>query len=149
MPALTSWTSSSDLGIKYFSGTATYTKAVQAPASWFRTGQHIYLDLGKVRDIAGVEINSKIVGLVWAPPYRLDVTAALLPGANRLFIKVTNEWTNRLIGDSLLPPEKRLFPQAGVVPPQAGNGTGFFRGPQQPAESGLLGSVRFVAERAR
>jgi hypothetical protein len=48
MPTLTSWTSSSDPGVKYFSGTATYSKIVRASPAWFRYGQHIYLDLGKV-----------------------------------------------------------------------------------------------------
>ena len=35
---LESWTANSDEGVKYFSGTATYTKAVQAPETWFRPG---------------------------------------------------------------------------------------------------------------
>jgi hypothetical protein len=64
---------------------------------------------------------------------------------NRLAIRVTNEWTNRLVGDRLLPPEKRVLPQAGPTPPRGG----FFFGPREPAESGLLGSVRFVAERGQ
>jgi hypothetical protein len=143
MPELISWTSSLDPGVKYFSGTATYTKDVQTSASWFRPGQHLYLDLGKVRDIAEVTINGKSVGLVWAPPYRLDVTAALKPGVNRLQINVTNEWTNRQIGDRLLPPEKRVLPQTEQT------GSGLFEGPQQPPESGLFGSVTLVAEHTR
>jgi hypothetical protein len=140
IPELASWTSNLDPGVKYFSGTATYDKDVQTSASWFRPDQHLYLDLGKVRDIAVVTINGKSVGMVWAPPYRLDVTAALRPGINRLQISVTNEWTNRQIGDHLLPPEKRVLPQIGQT------GSGLFGGPQQPAESGLLGSVTLVAE---
>ncbi len=145
MPNLVSWTAVADPQVKYFSGTATYNKDVEAPGSWFRAGQHIYLDLGEVRDIAEVEVNGKSVGMVWAPPYRVDVTNALKPGVNHLAIAVTNEWTNRLMGDGLLPPEKRVLFQAGVAPPRGG---GFF-GPREPAESGLLGTVRVVAERAR
>jgi hypothetical protein len=145
MRNLVSWTEVSDPGVKYFSGTATYSKDVQAPAAWFRPGQHLYLDLGTVRDIAEVKVNGKSVGMVWAPPYWLDVTSALKPGMNRLAIRVTNEWTNRLVGDRLLPPEKRVLPQAGPTPPRGG----FFFGPREPAESGLLGSVRFVAERGQ
>jgi len=143
MPQLKSWTDSSDPGVKYFSGTATYTKTVQAPASWFRPGQHILIDLGKVRDIAEVKVNGKSAGLTWAPPYRVDVSAALKPGANRLEIEVTNEWTNRLMGDRLLPVEKRVLAQPGA--PAAP--TGFGLGPQTPPESGLLGDVTFVAAR--
>ncbi len=151
MQQLTSWTDSADPGIKYFSGTATYSKTVQALASWFRPNQHIWLDLGTVRDIAEVKVNGKPVGLVWAPPYRVDVTTALKPGANRLEIAVTNEWTNRQIGDRLLPPEKRLLAQPGAAPGAPAGGpprpVGFGFGPQLPPDSGLLGDATFVAQR--
>ena len=158
MPKLTSWTDSSDPGVKYFSGTATYSKTVQAPASWFRPGQHIWIDLGTVRDIAVVKLNGRSAGLVWAPPYRLDVTGALKPGANKLEIEVTNEWTNRQIGDRLLPVNERILAQpggaapatgaaAGAPPARAGGGGGFGFGPRVPPESGLLGNVTFVAQR--
>lgn len=142
---LVSWTSVTDPGVQYFSGTATYSKNVQASSSWFRPGQHLYLDLGKVRDIAEVKVNGKSVGMVWAPPYRVDVTAALQPGIDRLAISVTNKWTNRVVCDRLLPPGKRVLSQVGVAPLRGG----VFFGPREPAESGLLGSVRVVAERAQ
>jgi hypothetical protein len=148
MPKLTSWTDNADAGVKYFSGTATYTKTVQAPASWFKPGQHIWIDLGKVRDIAEVKVNGKPTGLVWAPPYRVDVTAALKPGVNKLEIAVTNEWTNRQIGDRLLPADKHILSTpAAPARPGGGGGGGFGFGPQTPPESGLLGDVTFVAER--
>ena len=86
MTKLTSWTDSAVDGVKYFSGTATYSKTVMAPAAWFKPGQHIWIDLGKVRDLAEVKVNGKSAGLVWAPPYRVDVTGALKPGANKLEI---------------------------------------------------------------
>jgi alpha-L-rhamnosidase len=144
MDKLTPWTENADLGIKYFSGTATYTKMVDANAAWFKPGAHIFLDLGKVRDIAEVKLNGKPVGIVWAPPYRVDVTGTLKPGANKLEIQVTNEWSNRQIGDRLLPPEKRILSQAAT--PAGGGGGGF--GPPPPlAESGLIGDVSFVEMR--
>jgi hypothetical protein len=90
-------------------------------------------------------VNGRPVGLVWAPSYRLNVTAGLKHGANELEIKVTNEWTNRIVGDRLAPLEKRVLPQAG---PDPRGGCAFF-GPREPAESGLLGRVKLVAERAR
>jgi hypothetical protein len=146
MPSLTSWTESTDAGVKYFSGTATYTKRVQVPAAWIKRGQHVWVDLGKVRDIADVKINGKDAGMVWAPPYRVDVTAELKPGANRLEIAVTNEWTNRQIGDRLLPEDKHILATPPpVVRPGGGGGVG--PAPQVPPESGLLGEVSFVAER--
>lgn len=151
MEKLTSWTDNSDQGVKYFSGTATYTKTVQAPAAWFRSGQHIYLDLGKVRDIAEVLVNGTSVGIVWAPPYRVDITGALKPGTNKLEIKVTNEWTNRQIGDRLLPPDQRILapPNSRAAGAQGNAGGGAFGRPQILAESGLLGEVRLISERPR
>jgi hypothetical protein len=147
MQKLTSWTESTDAGVKYFSGTATYTKTVTAPATWFKPGQHVWIDLGKVRDLAEVKVNGKAVGMVWAPPYRVDVTGALKPGANKLEIAVTNEWTNRQMGDRLLPVEKRVLAQPGVPGGAGGGGGGFGFGPQTPPESGLLGEVTVVGER--
>jgi hypothetical protein len=144
LPDLISWTANSDPGVKYFSGTATYSKTIRASRSWFRPGQQVFLALDKVRDIAEVSVNGKPVGLVWAPPYRLNVTADLKHGANEIEIKVTNEWTNRIVGDRLAP-EKRVLPEAGPAP----RGGGAFFGPREPAESGLMGSVKLVAERER
>lgn len=143
---LTSWTENPDAGVKYFSGTATYVKTVQAPASWFRPGQRVELDFGEVRDIAEVEVNGVSAGVVWAPPYRVDISKALHPGMNRLEIKVTNEWTNRQIGDRLLPPEKRILSQPVSRGPA---GQGVFGRPQILAESGLLGDVRVLAFASR
>lgn len=143
MPELISWTASPDPGVKYFSGTARYSKELRAPAAWFRPGEHFFLVLDGVRDLADISINGKPVGLVWAPPYRVEVTAALKPGLNQIEIKVTNEWTNRIVGDRLGPTEKRVLSDAGPAPRG-----GVFFGPREPAESGLLGSVRLVVERA-
>jgi hypothetical protein len=146
LPQLASWTDNADPGVKYFSGTATYSKEFRAPAAWFRSGQHIFLALDKVRDIAEVDLNGKPAGMVWAPPYRVDVTGELKPGVNQLEIRVTNEWTNRIVGDRLLPTEKRVLPQSETPAPRGG---GPFFGPRDPVESGLMGEVKLVAQPAR
>ena len=102
--------------MKYFSGTATYTKTVQAPQSWFQAGTQLVLDLGTVNDMAEVSVNGKPLATLWKPPYRVNLTDALKPGENRLEIKVTNQWTNRQMGDRLAPPDKRVLasmPAAG------------------------------------
>ncbi len=117
---LVSWTESNVPGVKYFSGTATYSKQLAAPRAWFQSGRRIVLDLGTVRDIAEVEVNGKPAGMVWAPPYRVDVTSELKPGANQLTIEVTDEWTNRIVGDRLLPSSKRVLPESGAAPPRGG-----------------------------
>jgi hypothetical protein len=140
---LSSWTESSDPGVKYFSGTATYTKMLQVPAVWLRGTQRIWLDLGKVGDIAEVKVNGKAAGITWAPPYRVDISDAVKAGANRLEVAVTNEWSNRQIGDRQLPVEKRVLAQPGGGPGLLpGFGTA-----QVPAESGLLGEVTVIARK--
>ncbi len=97
--SLISWTDSSNYGVKYFSGTATYSKSINIPASLLEAGAHLWLTLGDVENIARVEINGKPVGIAWKTPYKLDITGALKPGANQFTIAVTNLWVNRLIGD--------------------------------------------------
>jgi len=133
------WTANQDDGVKYFSGTATYTKSVEVPPTWFRPEAKILLDLGMVKDLAEVSVNGKTLGTWWKPPYQVDVAGVLKPGANQLEIKVTNEWTNRQMGDRLAPVEKRVLATAGVM--MGGSG----RGPQTPPESGLIGPVTVVS----
>jgi hypothetical protein len=132
---LVSWTTSSDSGIRYFSGTGSYTRSLTVPATWLARGWKVMLDLGTVRDLAEVVVNGKPAGGVWAPPYTVDVTEQLKPGVNEVEVKVTNEFTNRIMGDRLLPAEKKILPSAAPV-------RGMFAGPQEPPASGLLGPVR-------
>jgi hypothetical protein len=81
-----------------FSGTAAYTTEFtwQPPAA----DMPVELDLGRVEVIADVSLNGQPVGVVWTPPYRLDITRLVKPGVNRLSVKVTNTWFNRLVYDA-------------------------------------------------
>jgi len=62
------------------------------------------------------------------------VTDTLKAGENRLQIKVTNQWTNRQIGDRPLPPDEKVLTAFGF------GRMGGDRNPEPPA-SGLLGPV--------
>lgn len=105
LPQLISWTEHADNGVKYFSGTATYVKEVEIPQKMFGPGHSIWLNLGRVKNIAEVSVNGKPLGVLWKPPFRTDITDVAKPGSNRLEIKITNLWPNRLIGDEQLPPD--------------------------------------------
>ncbi len=107
--SLVSWPTRPEAGIKFYSGTAVYEKsfALPQPATGNRPSK-IYLDLGSVRELAEVKVNGRSCGIVWCPPWRVEVTDKVLPGQNRLQIAVVNFWPNRLIGDAGLPPEQRL-----------------------------------------
>ena len=105
LPRLLSWPEHADPAVKYFSGTATYAKELDLSAVANRpTGSRVILDLGDVKDFADVSVNGKSFPTLWKPPFRVDVTDALVPGATtaKLEVKVTNRWPNRLIGDDYL-----------------------------------------------
>jgi hypothetical protein len=140
LASLSSWTESAEAGVKHFSGTATYKKDVQVPAAWLRPGARLVLDLGDVKELAEVSVNGKTVGILWTPPFRADVTGALQAGVNHLEIKVTNLWTNRMIGDQELPKEKR-YTFATFDPYDKTSPFGRRTGPNQLLTSGLLGPV--------
>jgi alpha-L-rhamnosidase/F5/8 type C domain len=103
LPHLISWSEYSDSGVKYFSGTATYTKTFRLPANLFANNLRLYLDLGKVAIIAQPTLNGHDLGVLWKPPFRAEITKFLKPGENTLQVKVVNLWPNRMIGDEQLP----------------------------------------------
>ncbi len=142
-PGLDSWTANADAGVKYFSGTATYSRDLTASPAWFQPGAKLILDLGAVRDIAEISVNGQPLATLWKPPYQVDVSGVLKPGVNKLEIKVTNEWTNRLAGDAVAPPADRVFPAAAAG--RRGGGGGAFGGPPTLGDSGLLGPVTIMA----
>lgn len=94
-----------DEGVKYFSGTATYQVKFTLPISIRSSGKRVYLDLGRVENVAEVRLNGEELGILWKPPYKVDITEAVKSGENELEVKVTNVWVNRLIGDEQQPPE--------------------------------------------
>ena len=44
---LSSWSDNADAGVKYFSGTGTYTQTVEASRAWFKQGAHLWLEYGR------------------------------------------------------------------------------------------------------
>ena len=102
---LVDWTKRSEPAVRYFSGTAVYKQVFSMPAPG--AGRRCYLDLGTVKDTARVRLNGKDLGVVWCPPWRVEITGATKPGENALEIEVVNLWPNRLIGDSKLPDGQR------------------------------------------
>ena len=103
--ALHSWPDDADEAVRAFSGTAVYCKTIEVPATALGNGRRCELDLGAVCDVAEVRVNGQSAGGLWKPPYRLDITAQLKPGSNRVEVTVANRWTNRLMADNKLPPD--------------------------------------------
>jgi len=135
MNELKSWSDHEDAGVKYFSGTATYQKTINAPASWFAKGAEVWIDLGDVKNIAEVKVNGKPLGIVWKKPFRINATNALKAGDNKIEISVTNLWVNRLIGDQ----------QPGVTNKITYTTMPFYQASSRLLPSGLLGPVQIVS----
>lgn len=136
---LVSWTARPEEGIKYFSGTATYEKGINISQERLKDGERVYLDLGDVKHVAEVSVNDQPLGVFWKPPFIVDITDAAKPGANKVTVKVTNVWKNRLIKDATLPEESRVT--WSFYP--------FYKNEPDAAlmESGLLGPVRLTSSR--
>ena len=158
--ALRSWTD--DEATKYFSGVATYEKAVDVPVALLRPGLTVRLDFGEpkavsvgqprngtqawldapVRDAAVVFVNGQRAGAVWCPPYAIDITAHLKPGANTIRVEVANLAINYMAGRAL-PDYKLLNLRYGTrFEPQDMDKV-------QPVPAGLFGPIRLVAAPAQ
>jgi hypothetical protein len=155
---LISWSSHADPGIKYYSGTALYSAAVEVPRTLLKGDRRLYLDLGRVEVMAEVKMNGKRFPLLWKPPYRLDVTTAARASRNTIEITVVNLWPNRLIGDEQLPEDSDRNPDGTLKrwpqwlldgkPSPAGRYTfsmwRLWKKDDLPLESGLLGPVKLI-----
>lgn len=140
---LIDWTRSDQDGIRFYSGTATYSRRFDWSPPPDRD-ERVVLDLGRVHDIAEVSVNGSPFETLWKPPFVIDVTDRLADGTNSLEVRVTNTWVNRLIGDERLYPERYESP----VDPEWGTALSelpdwFRRGEQPPAD----GPVTFTSPR--
>ena len=133
---LTPWNENENPGIKYFSGIAEYIKILDIPADWISENSKLWLDLGEVKNLAEVSINGESLGIVWKKPFRVCFDKSLKSGENRLSVKVTNLWVNRLIGDQ----------QPGNTNPITYTTQAFYRADSPLLPSGLLGPVRILGQ---
>ncbi|WP_417187369.1 glycosyl hydrolase [Bacteroides sp.] len=103
MDSLYDWSLSDNQEVKYYSGTAVYRRAVDVDNDVLSTSDRVILDLGEVYVVAEVYVNKKKVCVSWMPPHSIDIREYLNSGENEIEIRVTNQWTNRLIGDERYP----------------------------------------------
>ncbi len=103
---LSDWSKDADSNIRYYSGKVAYTKTISYHTA--DKNKTVWLNIGKLNNIAEVFLNGISCGIVWTAPFRVDISKALKEGENTLSIEVVNSWNNRLVGDSRLSPEKKL-----------------------------------------
>ena len=118
-----------------YSGTVVYDTRLRLPRRPSVESRYV-LSLGRVEEIAVVEVNGHVCDTLWAAPYEVDVTPFVRKGNNRIRVRVTSTWYNRLAYDAALPEaERRTWVVNG---PAAGSPL---------RESGLLGPVMLREER--
>lgn len=101
---LVDWRTRAEEGIKYYSGTAIYHTEIELSDKTVSDKKSdIFIDLGEVNNMARVRVNGKDMGVVWAAPFHLKITDAVIVGENKIDIEVANLWPNRLIGDEQKP----------------------------------------------
>jgi hypothetical protein len=133
MTTLRPWTD--DESRKFYSGTATYQRTVEAPAAMLRAGRRVFLNFGEgtvvdpaserrapsgmrawlespVREAAQVFVNGKAAGAVWKTPFEVEITSLLKPGANTLLVMVANLALN-VLAKGPLPDYKELIARYG------------------------------------
>jgi len=157
MDRLSSW--SDALQTQFYSGLATYQKSFELPQGELEPSAKLFLDFGAgtsevlpsppgehnmkayleapVREAAQVFVNGKLAGVVWHPPYRVDVTQFVHPGANELRIIVGNTAINALAGEPQ-PDYRLLWDRYGkLFEPQDMQNL-------HPLPSGMLGPVKLI-----
>ena len=154
MATLHSW--SEERPFEYYSGQVTYRKVIVLPAD-VKSAASVVLDFGEgtpvpkpdplptfnlraflegpIREAAEVYVNGQRAGVVWHPPYSIEVSSLLKAGTNEFSITVGNTAINSLAG-SALPDYRLLNDRYGerFVPQGMEN--------LQVLPSGLLGGLR-------
>jgi hypothetical protein len=98
-----------------------------------KPGAPLWIDLGRIGDLAEIRVNGQLAGSSWFAPYRIDIGKLAKSGSNQLEVKVANLWVNRLIGDQQPGAQKITATFAPTYKPDA---------PLRP--SGLIGPVTLM-----
>ena len=101
-----------------FSGTGAYWHGFTLTESQARA-ESVLLELGSVREIAQVAVNGVECGIAWTAPFRVDISAAVAPGHNRVQVRVATPWRNRLIAEAAEPSGAIFDPMTAVFEPTA------------------------------
>jgi hypothetical protein len=110
--------------------------AVSIPTPLPAQNMRAYFE-GPIRDAAEVYVNGERIGVVWHPPYTVDITRFVKPGRNELRIVVGNTAINAIAGRAL--PDYRLLDSRygeRFVPQGMEN--------LKPLPSGILGHPQIV-----
>ena len=135
MEKLTSWSEIEHEGIKYYSGSATYSREFTAGEELLSEETEAYVVFGDIHEMARISVNGNDCGIVWIPPYKARVTPFLKAGTNRITVDVVNTWNNRIVGD-IRNPDKQPFTRT--------NAKARFNEDNPLLKSGLMGKAEIL-----
>jgi hypothetical protein len=136
MEKLTSWSDVEEEGVKFYSGTATYTRDFPVGEDALARGKEAYVVFEDIQEMARVSVNGHDCGIVWLPPYKATITPWLKAGNNTITVQVLNTWNNRIVGD-LRNPDETQFTSTNVKSSR-------FRANGPLLKSGLLGKAEIT-----
>ena len=96
LPQLKDWRLVKNL--RYISGPGKYIAQVTLPENKTAPDLHWILQLGRVHDVAVVQVNDHEFPPLLVPPYELEITEYLQAGPNEIIITVTGTIRNLLVG---------------------------------------------------
>ncbi len=133
---LVSWTTWPEA--KFFSGQGIYTSSFEWKDAIPKSCR---LRFESVREAGEVWINARSAGVVWMPPYEVQIAPLLKPGTNTIRVTVGNLTVNRFLGlpDEDLRPLRAAYRNRFPDPQEK-------RVMKEPAPSGLIGKVWLVTE---
>ena len=136
---LDSWTTLGGDEAQRFAGTARYAIAFDVPASGADAWR---LELGRVAESARVRLNGQDLGVLFAPPFHVQLPERLLEATgNTLEVEVTNLAANRIRDLDRRGVEWKRFHNINFV----NSGYKEFDASEWPVrDSGLLGPVRLA-----
>ena len=134
------WTEDQDGAAAFFSGTAVYSTSFdldEVPQGNWR------LDLGEVLHSARVKLNGQDLGVLWSPPYTVELGDFLKEGRNELEVEVANLMANRIRFMDQNQIEWQLFHEINFVDISY---RGFNAAEWPVMPSGLKGPVRLIQQ---
>lgn len=132
---LTSWTETNQDGIRYYSGSAIYSRDFTIEEGLLTGHAEAFVVFGEIQEMARVSVNGNDCGIVWIPPYKTRITPYLKTGKNHITVEVVNTWNNRIVGD-MRNPETKPFTNT--------NAKVKFKETSPLLRSGLLGTAEIV-----
>ena len=128
---------------KHFSGTGRYAIDFELPDDYLGSDKLLQLDLGKVGNVAEVELNGVNMGTIWMGGQTLDISNAVRAGVNHLEVFVTNTLINRVSNfQAPQPMPEHLVPLLGKSPASFSSTIPPEIGFEPLPASGLLGPVK-------